>query len=169
MYKKIFFLIVIAIFLFSCNSGEEEAKQFSDEYTQVIDNLKTKRAEVKDRDQYVAYKADKKTALENLLKKHEKSPNVEKIEILRSKTLLKLAKLDDAEKKIDALLAEEPDMLTEAKMVKVQILLERKNFAGAHEIFKDIESKITNKDDLFQAYYYLGSEHDDNKIKLEYS
>lgn len=168
-YRNIFILVFMAIFLFSCQEGKEDAKQFSDEYSKITEQFREKRSKVKTRDEYVAYKEERKTAYQNLLDKFAKSPSIEEIEILRSKTLLKLEKLDEAEGKIDDLLAKKPDLLVEAKMVKVQILLAREKYGEAYNIFKDIESQVTDLEDKFYVYYYLGSVHEDNKVKEEYS
>jgi thiol-disulfide isomerase/thioredoxin len=168
-YKNIFILVLMAIFLFSCQEGKEDAKQFTDEYSKITEQFRDKRSKVKTRDEYVAYKEERKNAYQNLLEKFAKSPAIEEIEILRSKTLLKLEKLDEAEEKIDGLLAKKPDLLVEAKMVKVQILFAKKKYDEAHNIFKTIESQVTDLEDLFYAYYYLGSVHKDNKVKEEYS
>jgi thiol-disulfide isomerase/thioredoxin/GTP-sensing pleiotropic transcriptional regulator CodY len=157
------------MFIISCQTGKEDAKKFSDDYIIVTNKLKESRNKVKTRDEFVAYKEEKKKEFEALLKKFEKSPAIEEIEILRSNVLLQLEKLDEAEKKIDDVLAKKPDLINEAKMVKVKILFEREKFNEAYDIFKEIESEIKDMDDLFLAYYMLGSEHDDNNVKKEYS
>jgi thiol-disulfide isomerase/thioredoxin len=168
-YKNIFILVFMTIFLFSCQTGKEDAKQFSDEYGKISGQLRDKMSKVKTRDEYVAYKEERKNAYETLLDKFAKSPAIEEIEILRSKLLLGLEKLDEAEKKIDRVLAKKPDLIAPAKMIKVQILLERKKYGEAYDIFKDIEAQITDPDDLFEAYYFFGSIHEDNQVKEEYS
>jgi thiol-disulfide isomerase/thioredoxin len=169
MFKKIFIPVFIALFLISCQSGEEDAKNFSKDYILVTAGFKVLRSEVKTRDEYAAYKADKKREYENLLEKYEKSPNIEEIEILRSKVLLNLESLDEADKKIDNVLANDPDSITEAKMVKVKIQIEKQDFGEAYNVFKDIEAQVTDLSDRFEAYYYIGTEHDDNKVRLEYA
>lgn len=169
MYKKIFVLIFIGLFLISCGKGEEEAKKFTDDYKVVVEKLKEKRSQVKTRDEYAGFKTERKTELENLLKKHEKSPAVEDIEIIRSKIYLALENLDEAEKKIDAVLAEEPKNAPEAKMVKVKILIEREKLGDAYGIFKEIEPQITDRDDLFYAFNKFAIGHEDVKVKEEYA
>ena len=169
MIKKIFILAFLTIFIISCQTGKEDAKKFSNEYQQVSQDLKGKQAKVKSRDEFIIYNQEMKKDLETLLKKYEKSPAIEEIEILRSKILLKIKSLDEAEKKIDAILANNPKLKSEAQMVKVQILFERKKYDEAYQIFKGIENEIKNMDDLLDAYYNIGSEHSENKVKEEYS
>ncbi len=168
MYKKLFVLIFIGMFLIACGKGEEEAKKFSDDYKLVVEKLKEKRSQVKSRDDYAGFKVEKKTELENLLKKYEKSPAVDDIEILRSKVLLALEKTDEAEKKIDAVLANEPENTTGAKMVKVKILVEKEKTNEAFTIFKEIEPQLKDPDDLFYGYFNFGLGHDDINVKEEY-
>lgn len=169
MFKNIFILVFIVMFFISCQTGKEDAKKFSDDYMKVTNKLKESRTKVKTRDEFVAHKEEKKSEFDALLKKFEKSPSIEEIEILRSSVLLQLEKLDEAEKKIDDVLAGKPDLINEAKMVKVKILFEREKFSEGYDIFKEIESEIKDLDDLFLAYYTLGSEHEDNNVKKEYS
>lgn len=169
MSKKIFILIFMAIFLIACQQGKEEAKNFTADYTTLRAKLVEQRAAVKSRDEYNAYKNEKKQGFEDLLKKYEKAPAIDDIEILRASVLLALKKTDDAEKKIDAILAKNPKLLAEAKMVKVRILLEREKYGDAYLIFKEIEPQITDIQDLYEAYYRLGTEHKDKAVLKEYA
>ncbi|MCX6584264.1 MAG: redoxin domain-containing protein [Candidatus Aminicenantes bacterium] len=169
MIKKVFILAFMAMFLISCQTGKEDAKKFSNEFQEISGTLKVKRDKVKTRDEFIAFNEDMKREFETLLKKYEKSPAIEEIEILRSKILLKVKNLDEAEKKIAALIATNPGLMTEAKMVKVQILFEKKKYDEAYDIFKAIESQVKDINDLLDAYYNIGSEHSDNQVKEEYS
>jgi len=169
MQRKIFFLLLIIAFMISCQTGKEDAKNFSKDYDLTINTLKEKRENVKTRDEYVAYQAEEKNNLEDLLKKYQQSPDIEEIEILRAKVLLDLNKLDEAEKKIEAVLADGPDMVTEAKMVKVNLLLLKEKFSEAYDIFKDIEGDVKDLEDLHYVYFYLSLKHKDDKIKKEYT
>lgn len=169
MIKKIFILALMAMFLISCQTGKEDAKKFSEDFQKISGDLKIKKDKIKTRDEFVAFNEDMKREYEALLKKYEKSPAIEEIEILRSKILLKIKNLDQVEKKIDALIATNPQLMAEAKMVKVQILFERKKYEDAYDIFKVIESQVTDVNDLLDAFYNIGAEHSDNKVKEEYS
>lgn len=169
MYKKIFVLIFIGVFIISCGKGNEEAKKFSADYKLVVEKLKEKRSKVKTRDEYAGYKTERKTELENLLKKYEKSPANDDIEIIRSRIYLELENIDEAEKKIDAVLANEPENVIDAKMVKTKILLKREKVADAFKMFKEIEPQITDRDDLFYAYEQFAVELEDAKVREEYA
>lgn len=169
MIKNIFILALMAMFLISCQTGKEDAKKFTEDYQKVSGDLKIKKDKVKNRDEFIAFNEDMKREYETLLKKYEKSPAIEEIEILRSKILLKTKNLDEAVKKIDALIAANPKLITEAKMVKVQILFEKKMYDEAFNIFKAIESQVKDINDLLDAYYNIGTEHSDIKVKEEYS
>lgn len=184
MLKTFSTLFLIMIFFISCQTGKEDLKNFSDDYKQITQKLKEKRKDVKERDEFTAFNEEKKKEYENLLKKYAESPDIDGIEILRSKILVILwdlerpkdkkaerdmKKLEDAEKKIDEIIADKPDLINEAKMVKVNILIKKKKYNEAYDIFKDIEPEITDADDLFNAYFYTALLHTDNKIKKEYS
>ncbi len=169
MFNKTFIVVCISMFLLltACQTGKEDAKKFSDDYRVLSEKMRVKQDQVKTRDEYVAFKESRKKEFENLMKKFEKSPSIDEIEILRSKVLYEIEKLDDAEKKIDRVLAKESDFIPDAKMVKVLILLERKKYQEAYNIFKDIENQVKDPYDLYNTYYYLGSVLEDAKIKEE--
>jgi len=133
--------------------------------------LKEKKNKVKTRVEYITFKEESKKEYESLLKKYEQSPDIEEIEILRCKVLVNLKNLDAAEKKIDEVLKknEKPELIADAKMVKVQVLIEREKFADAFLIFKEIESQVKDVNDLFNAYYAFASQDDDSHIKEIYS
>lgn len=169
MFKRISILIFIAIFFIACQTGTEDAKNFSDDYTKVTEKLREQQIKVKKRDDYVAFNAEKKRKYENLLEKYRKSPAIEEIEILRSRLLLGLEKTDEAEEKIDKVLDKKPGLITEAKIVKVKILLQKKQYNEAHKLFKEIEPQVKDLNDLLEVYFYLGIEHEDNKIKEDYA
>ncbi|MCU0288925.1 MAG: redoxin domain-containing protein [Acidobacteria bacterium] len=169
MIKKIFILVFMAVFFISCQTGKEDAKKFSADFIKISGELKVKKEKVKSRDEFIIYNEEMKNVFENLLKKYEKSPAIDEIELLRSKILLKIKKLDEADKKIDAILTSNSELSDEAKMVKVQILFERKKYDDAYKIFKDVEKEIKDNNDLFDAYYNIFNEHPDNKIKEEYA
>jgi len=169
MLKNIFIIAFIGIFLISCQTGKEDLKKFSDEYIQITQTLKEKRKNVKKRDEFTAFNEEKTKEYENLLKKYEESPNIDGIEILRSKILLELKKTDEAEQKIDKVLAGKPDTISEAKMVKVNILLNKNQYNDAFDIFKEIEPEVKDPDDLYNAYFYFALLHEDNQVKKQYS
>lgn len=169
MIKKIFILTFMVILLIACQQGKEEAKNFTADYTAFRAKLVEQRAAVKNRDEYNAYKAERKQGYENLLKKYEQAPAIDDIEILRANVLLALKKSNEAEKKIDAVLAKETKLADQAKMTRVRILLEKDKYGEAYDIFKTIEPRITDSQDLHEAYYRLGTEHKENAVKKKYA
>jgi len=172
MSKKHFIIVfsfLLLLTFISCQKGNEDAKEFSNLYLPLKAKLKTMREEVKTRDQYVAFKAELKREYESLLKKFEQSPANEAMEVLRARILLHLGNTDDAMKKIDQVLLDKPEHEVTAKMVKVQILFDQEKFSDAYETFKDIETQITEPEDLLDAYYYFATEHNDNAVKKNYA
>jgi thiol-disulfide isomerase/thioredoxin len=169
MLKNTFILVFLSIFLISCQTGKEDLKKFTDDYVQITQTLKEKRKNVKKRDEFTAFNEEKTKEYENLLKKYEEIPNLDGIEILRSKILLELGKMDEAEPKIDKVLAGKPDAINEAKMVKINILIKKQKYTEAFDIFKEIESEVKDPDDLYNAYFYFALLHEDNRVKKQYS
>ena len=68
----------------------------------------------------------------------------------------------------DRLIAEESGLLHEAKMVKVQILIYRRQPDEALKIFKTIEDKIEPGLELSSVYLYLALYSTDGRVTEEY-
>lgn len=170
MLKKITILLVSTVFILSCQSGsKKKIEEFSNEYTAIQQKYKERQKTLSSQKEYMDMMKERVEDYENLLKKHEKSPAVDEIEILRSKALLQLSKVDKAEEKIDKLLENKTEFSAEVKMLKVQVLLLKKDIEGGHKIFKEVEDKVERGEDLFSAYFYFAMFSEDIKAKEEYS
>lgn len=169
MVKKIGTLLLIALFILTCQPGnKKKIEEFSNDYSLIQEKYKEK-LKTALRSDYMVLMNEKVEELEKLLKKHENSPAIDEIEILRSKVLLQLSKVDEAEKKIDAVIKNNSTFMDDAKMVKVQILLLKRDIKEAHQIFKEIEGKTERGEDLFSAYFYFSLFAEDLQVREEYS
>jgi len=169
MVKKIGTLLLTALFILACQSGnKKKIEEFSNDYTAIQKKYKEKLKKAT-RSDYMMLMNDKVEEFEKLLKKHENSPAIDEIEILRSKVLLQNSKVDEAEKKIDAVINNNSKSIDDAKMVKVQILLLKREIQEAYQIFKEVETKMERGEDLFGAYFYFSLFSEDLKVREEYS
>jgi thiol-disulfide isomerase/thioredoxin len=170
MLKKIIILLISAAFILSCQSGnKKKIEEFANDYTAIQEKYKKKQQAASSQKEYMEIMNERVEDLEKLLKKHEKSPAVDKIEILRSKVLLQLSKVVQAEEKIDKLINDKSEFSDEAKMLKVQTLFLKNKIEEAHKIFKEIEEKAARGEDLFAAYFYFALFSEDLQVKEEYS
>jgi thiol-disulfide isomerase/thioredoxin len=83
--------------------------------------------------------------------------------------LLNLSKIDLAEKKIDDIIMRNSKLAHEAKVVKIQILFLKRKTDEAYKLFKEIETKMTRGEDLFNFYFYFSLFSDDLQVKEEYA
>jgi thiol-disulfide isomerase/thioredoxin len=169
MVKKIATILLTALFILACQPGnKKKIKEFSHDYTAIQEKYREK-LKTAPRSDYMMIMNEKVEELEKLLKKHENSPAVDEIEILRGKVLLQLSKVDEAEKKIDTVIKNNSTFIDDAKMVKVQILFLKRDINEAYEIFKEIEAKMERGEDLFSAYLYFSLFAEDLQVREDYS
>lgn len=169
MFKKILILFTISLLILSCGSGnKKKIEEFSNDYKAVQEKHQEK-LKTATRADYMDLMNERVEDFEKLLKKYETSPAVDEIEILRSKVLLQLSKVDQAEQKIDNLIKNNTKLMDEAKMLKVQSLFFKQKTAEAYTIFKEIEPMVKRGEDLFSAYFYFSLFAEDLRVREEYS
>lgn len=169
--KKVAAIVILSILILSCQAirDKEQAQDFSKEYSALQEKFKEKIKSVTSREGYQTLLQEKNKDFERLLKKYEKSQATDEIEILRSKVLLNLGKIDQAEEKINPLIEKNSKFAHEAKMVKVLILFSKDMVDEAVSFFKEIEAKIERGEDFFHAYLYFSMRARDVDIREEYS
>jgi len=104
---------------------------------------------------------DKKTELETLLRRHEKSARSDELDLLRSKVLIEIGRIADAEQIIDRLNLAQANLVLEAKLQKVFIHLFRGNNAAALALFREIEPQLKKDGQFYNAclaFAYVGPE-----------
>lgn len=169
MPKKIIVLLTAAVFILSCQSGtKKKIDEFSKDYSAIQEKYKEK-LKTAPRAEVMAIMNQKVEDFEKLLKKYENSPAVDEIEILRSKVLLNLSKIDLAEKKIDNIIMKNSKFSHEAKIVKIQVLFLKRKTDEAYKLFKEIETNMSRGEDLFNFYFYFSLFSDDSRVKEEYA
>lgn len=169
MLKRILILSILPLLILSCQSGDKKKiEEFTNDYTALQEKYK-ERLKAAASEDYMTIMNERVDDFEKLLKKHENSPAIDEIEILRSKALLHLSKVDEAERKIDNLIKNHSEFIDDAKMVKVQILFLQRKTAEAYNIFKEIEAKVKRDEDLFNAYFYFSLFAEDLQVREEYA
>jgi len=171
MYKKIIILLIITLLVVSCQSvkDKDKAQSFSKDYEAVQTEFKEKLKTINSQEAYQNLLNNRNKKFEELLKKYQDSPAIDEIEILRAKILLNNSKLDEAEKKIDAILAKKSEFTNDAKMTKVLILFARQKINKAVTYFKEIETGMEKGEDFYNAQLIFALYATDDKIKEEYS
>ena len=104
MFKRfligILFLCLITSFFYGKSS--KDAENFSNEYSKILDDYKKKIKTVKTREAYDTLIKNTKKELENILIKYKNSPESDELELLKSKVLIDLFKLKEAEEKVNS-------------------------------------------------------------------
>jgi thiol-disulfide isomerase/thioredoxin len=113
--------------------------------------------------------ADKKTSLEKLLREVETGVAGDQLDLLRSKIMIELGRLADAEKIIDRLSLAGSSLALEAKLQKVTIQLIRKNSAAALTLFREIEPQLKKDAQLYNIYLALAFAAPQAEAREEYS
>ncbi len=173
MFRKIVVIVVTAVVVLACQSGKEKEllQKFSQEYTFIKNEYDEKLKSLSPGDRYSQYGAVRKqrtAEYEALLKKIAKVSANDDAKLLESKLLIEISRLDRAEQTVDRLIAEESDLIDEAQMGKVQILIYRQKPDEALKIFKTIEEKVIPGPDLLSVYLYFALYSRDIKVVEEY-
>lgn len=171
MCEKTGVIILVFALLLGCGSaGEKEAfEKFSKEYVQIKETYNEQVKSVTSREQYMSLQNEKTNSLDELLKKYDSAVSSDEAELLKSKLLLEMSKLKEAEEKIDRLIRDESRVINEARLAKVQVLIYRQNPGEALPILKEIEEKVKPGLELFSAYLYFALYSPDSSVTEEYA
>ena len=171
MDKKLIALIIITLFIISCQGGSkaEDLKNLTADYIALDSTFTEKEAALKSFKEYQEYKIERTKAFEELLQKYNDSERSEGLDIIRSKIMLKTEKLDEAGALIEEVIASNGKLINEAKMVKVQVLLGREKVDDAYAVFSGIESSLNRGEDFYSALMSFAFEASDPSIRKMYS
>ena len=168
--KKAFMLLLFLSLLISMASvlAAAEKDSFAGEYEALSRSLDDKMAAIKSRDEYQAYLAEKKTALEALLAKHAPDPASDPAELLRARILIDLKKYPEADARLAALAAKKNPLQDQARLLQAKILTETEKVGEAVLLFKQVEAKLPRSADFFAVAAALAFEAPDDAVRKEY-
>jgi len=171
MNKNLIAVLVILIFLISCQGNSEVAdlKAFTQDFTALDTKFQEKESNIKSYKEYQEFKQEKKNEFEELLTKYKDSAKSESIDILKAKILVKTGSFDEAEMLINKVISSDGKLLSEAKMVKVQALLGKEKIDDAYSIFSEIESDLNKGEDFYSALMSFAFEASDKSVRKTYS
>lgn len=158
MGKKVFFFITPALLmsLIACSNKENQiVKQMAEDYKtlkQKIEEIK-KAAPAGTDHSIITREAD--SLRKEFLKKYENTKLTEGTEYWRAKALLGMGKLDEALEKANWIIDQGGEFLSEAKLLKVLILLSKDDYQTALKTFQEIEDKVKKNEDYFKALLRL--------------
>ena len=158
MGKKVFFFITTALLmsLIACSNKENQiVKQMAEDYK----TLKQKIEEIKKAapagTDYSIINREADSLRKEFLKKYENTKLTEGTEYWRAKALLDMGKLDEALEKANWIIDQNGELLSEAKLLKVLILLSKDDYQTALKTFQEIEDKVKKNEDYFKALLRL--------------
>ncbi|MCK5221031.1 MAG: TlpA family protein disulfide reductase, partial [Candidatus Aminicenantes bacterium] len=171
MDKKLIAIILVLIFIVSCQGDSKTAdlKNLTNDFTSLDTKFKEKESNIKSYKEYQEFKTERKKEFEGLFDKYKNSAKSEAIDIIKAKILVKTENLNAAEKLINEVISADGEMITEAKMVKVQTLLGNKKVDDAYGVFSGIESEVEKGMDYYSALMNFTFEASDKSIRKEYS
>ena len=168
--KRMVFLMVFLSLLFAvaANLAAAEKSSFSNEYEALQADIEQKMAGINSREAYEKLMAEKKSGLESLLARHAADPAGDAPELLRARILIDLKKYPEAEIKLNALLAAQGPLRSEAQLFQAKILIETERIAQAVPLFKQVEAKLPRTLDFFEVAFALAFEAPDDALRQEY-
>jgi len=159
----------LALLMAACGQQDtERTEQFAQQIDQVRATFREKADGAKSRDEFNAAVDEKNAAVEKLLNDFADLKG-DRAEIIRIQALMDLQKVDEAEKKVDALIQSGTELMTEAKLEKVSILLIKRNAADALALFKEIEPELQPGPKVVEAWLNFAFNAPDESDRKAYS
>ena len=171
MHKKLIALLVIMVFIISCqgNSKADDLKNLTQDFTTLDTKFQEKESKIKSYKEYQAFKVERDKEFGELLDKYKDSARSEAIDIIKAKIFVKVENLDAAGKLINEVISDGGDLQSEAKMVKVQVLIGEKKYDDAYFVFSEIENDISRTDNFYWAMLTFSFESSDKSVRKNYS
>jgi thiol-disulfide isomerase/thioredoxin len=185
MEKRIWLLFLLPLALASCQEkpASEQANKMSEAYaglTERYDRLhnelnmqmnKTGNAPANDQSSSETNRimSDKKRDLEALLKEYENGADSDALNLVRSKIMIEVGRLHDAENIIDSLSGGKSGIASEAKLQKVMLHLIRGRYALAVALLKEIEPDLKKDSQFYTICLALAFSPADSAVREEYS
>ncbi|MCK5004613.1 MAG: TlpA family protein disulfide reductase [Candidatus Aminicenantes bacterium] len=171
MHKKLIALLVIMVFIISCqgNSKADDLKNLTQDFTTLDTKFQEKESKIKSYKEYQAFKVERDKEFGELLDKYKDSARSEAIDIIKAKIFVKVENLDAAGKLINEVISDGGDLQSEAKMVKVQVLIGEKKYDDAYFVFSEIENDVSRADNFYWAMLTFSFESSDKSVRKNYS
>ncbi|PJB79173.1 MAG: hypothetical protein CO090_05565 [Acidobacteria bacterium CG_4_9_14_3_um_filter_49_7] len=166
----ILILTLTVIGMVGCGKGNQETiNKFNTDFQKIRSDFQTSVANAKTREIYTKAVSDRDAALEALLEKN-KAEKDDEIELLRVKALMLSNKVEEADKKVEALLSgKNEEIKIRAKAEKVGILLAKKDKEGAYKLFREVEPSMKAGDQLYEYYLNFAFYASTPEAKAEYA
>jgi len=166
----ILILTLAVIGMVGCGKGNQEAiNKFKTDFQKIRSDFQTSVANAKTRETYTKAVSDRDAALAALLEKN-KAEKGDEIELLRVKALMLSNKVEEADKKVEALLSgKNEEIKARAKAEKVGILLSKKDKDGAYKLFREVEPSMKAGDQLSEYYLNFAFYAPTPEAKAEYA
>jgi len=177
------FLLLLALGACSGKPAAEQAKTMSDAYAGLVGKYNRLSAELDSKaknsgggraaEQYIRdydrIQTAKKQELEALLKEIENRAGGSGLDLLRSKIMIEIGRVDEAEKIVDRLSRSKTSQALEAKLQKVILHLVRRRLAQAIGLFREIEPLVKKDSQFYAICLVLAFSNPDAAVREEYS
>lgn len=171
MDKKFIAIIVILIFIISCQGDSKTAdlKNLTNDFTSLDTKFQQRESNIKSYKEYQAFKVERDKEFGELLYKYKDSARSEAIDIIKAKIFVKVENFDAAGKLINEVISGGGDLQSDAKMVKVQVLIGEKKYDDAYFVFSEIENDVSKEDNFYWAMLTFSFESSDKSVRKNYS
>ncbi len=169
MKKYVVLFMVFLMMLAACQSAGDAAKKMHEEYQALSDKFDKDLQSVRSQMQYQQLMGKYQNDLNALLDKYRDAKESDALELERARILIDLRRYVDAQAKVDALIAKNSPLATEAKFEKVRILLGTEKMDEALKLFKEIEPNIQPGKNYYDIIFNFAFSASDDKDKEKYS
>lgn len=167
MIKKIL-LFSLTLFL-AFNIAFPANEDLTKEYESLLKSLEEKAQNIKSRDDFQKFIAERNTSLEALLKKAEAAGNDDAMVLLSGKILVDLKQYDQALQKFEALIKKNSSLAADAKEGKVWILIQEEKANEALPLFEEVKNKLKKDVLYYRIIFELAFSANDVNKRMNFS
>lgn len=185
MPRKLPLVLFIAASLAACSGGsaEKRARDLARRYGDLTRSYDQKRDELDARmkgaapgtgtapfvEEFSRLQDERRRDLEALLRLNEGRRGNDALDLVRSKIMIELGRLDDASGIVDRLAAGEGPLAAEARLQKVVMLLVRRQYPKAADLFRGILPRVSRDNQFYNVCLALAFSHPDPAARREFS
>lgn len=185
MVRKHVLVLFIAASFAACSGGsaEKRARDLARSYGDLTRSFDQKRDELNARmrnaapgrettpfvEEYSRLQGERRQQLEALLKRGEGLRGSDALDLVRSKIMIELDRLDDAAGIVDRLAKAEGALGDEARLQKVVLHLVRREYPQAAGLFRSLLPRLNRDNQFYNVCLALAFSHPDPAARAEFS
>lgn len=139
--------IAVVMMLTACSNGtNSDVETFTRRVTEIRQTFMNKMNNAADRQSAMQAGQEKVQALSALIEAYPSDSSNDRLNLERARVLIELGRLDEAGSTLDELAGKGVDFTEELTLVRVNLMLAKRDYTEAHRLFQTVESNVEPDD-----------------------